>query len=249
MLGILVFVKLTFFIFHVMFPTYGIRVFGEGAMVGSMFGVLNPVMIVFLVPLISVLTMNVRSYTMLVIGTGLSAAAVFICFIPDSMAQAMADGWIGELVYGRWLEVPVGQRDPFYMSLLLFIVVFTVGEAIWSPRLMQFSAEIAPQGREGAYLSLAILPYFVGKALAGGLSGYLLTTYTPEGALEYPDHMWVWVWIGSMAAISPIGLLIFKNMFQRIEDDAVAEAQRYTEDEQSSSEERSDAPAEQPVES
>jgi MFS family permease len=224
MLAVLVFVRLTFFIFHVMFPTYGIRVFGEGAMVGSIFGVLNPVMIVFLVPLISVLTMKVRSYTMLLIGTLVSAGAVFLCFMPESIAIFLSDTWFGELIFDRWLEVPVGQRDPFYISLIIFIAVFTVGEAIWSPRLMQFSAEIAPRGKEGAYIALAILPYFVGKALAGGMSGFLLTTYTPETATSYPDHELVWLWIGGMAMISPIGLVIFRKLFTQVETQALEEA-------------------------
>jgi hypothetical protein len=182
MLAVLVFVRLTFFIFHVMFPTYGIRVFGEGAQVGSIFGVLNPVMIVFLVPLISIMTMKVRSYTMLLVGTLVSAGSVFFCFIPESMAAGIGDSFLGDLVFDYWLGVPFGQRDPFYMSLIIFIFFFTIGEAIWSPRLMQFSAEIAPRGKEGSYIALAILPYFAGKALAGGMSGFLLTTYTPEGA-------------------------------------------------------------------
>ena len=51
-----------------MFPAYAIRVFGADFPVASIFGTLNPVMIVFLVPLISALTINIRSYTMLLIG-------------------------------------------------------------------------------------------------------------------------------------------------------------------------------------
>jgi dipeptide/tripeptide permease len=224
LLGVLVFVRLTFFIFHVMFPTYAIRVFGEGAPVGSLFGVLNPVLIVFLVPLFSVLTMKVRSYTMLLVGTLVSAGAVFLCFLPEGMTLAMANSFIGELVFDYWLDIPIGQRDPFYLSLITFIVVFTVGEAIWSPRLMQFSAEIAPHGKEGSYLALAILPYFLGKALAGGMSGFLLTSYTPETASTFPDHQHVWLWIGGMAMISPVGLIVFRKLFRRIEADAIAEA-------------------------
>jgi len=221
MLSVLVFVRLTFFIFHVMFPTYGIRVFGEGAQVGSIFGVLNPVLIVFLVPLISVLTVKVRSYTMLLIGTALSAGAVFLCFIPESVAQSLSEGVLGDLIYNYWLGVPVGQRDPFYVSLVIFIFFFTIGEAIWSPRLMQFSAEIAPKGKEGAYIALAILPYFVGKALAGGMSGFLLSSYTPESASSFPDHQMVWMWIGGMAMISPVGLVIFKGLFTKVEREAL----------------------------
>jgi hypothetical protein len=136
MLGILTFVKLTFYLFHVMFPTYATRVFGYDFPVAGVFGTLNPAMIVFLVPLISALTVNIRSYTMLMVGTAVSAAAVFLCFIPDSIALAIGDTWFGTWLFDYWLEAPAGNRDPFLISFIIFIMVFTVGEAIWSPRLM-----------------------------------------------------------------------------------------------------------------
>jgi hypothetical protein len=145
MLGILTFVKLTFYVFHVMFPTYAIRVFGDDFPVASLFGTLNPAMIVFLVPLVSVLTIRVRSYTMLIVGTTLSAASVFICFIPDAWAVAIGNTWFGTWIFDYWVEAPVGNQDPFVISLVLFIMVFTVGEAIWSPRLMQFSTAVLPR--------------------------------------------------------------------------------------------------------
>ena len=130
MLGILTFVKLTFYVFHVMFPTYAIRVFGDDFPVVSLFGTLNPAMIVFLVPLVSLMTVKVRSYTMLIIGTTLSAVSVFICFIPDSVASAVGNTWFGTFVFDYWVEAPAGGQDPFVISLLLFIIVFTIGEAI-----------------------------------------------------------------------------------------------------------------------
>ena len=93
-------------------------------------------MIVFLVPLISALTINIRSYTMLLIGTALSAASVFLCFMPETIAITLSNSWFGTWVFDYWLEAPMGNQDPFMMSLVVFIMVFTVGEAIWSPRLM-----------------------------------------------------------------------------------------------------------------
>ena len=123
-----------------MFPTYATRVFGYDFPVVSLFGTLNPAMIVFLVPLVSVLTVKFRSYSMLIFGTFLSALSVFICFIPDSVALAIGDTWFGTWLFDYWVEAPVGNQDPFVISLVLFIIVFTIGEAIWSPRLMQFSA-------------------------------------------------------------------------------------------------------------
>ena len=109
MLGILTFVRLTFYIFHLMFPAYAIRVFGADFPVASIFGTLNPVMIVFLVPLISALTINIRSYTMLLIGTALSAASVFLCFMPETIAITLSN--LVRTWHLIWLEVPMGNQD------------------------------------------------------------------------------------------------------------------------------------------
>jgi MFS family permease len=224
MLGILVFVRLTFYVFHVMFPTYAIRVFGDDFPVASIFGSLNPAMIIFLVPLISTLTVNVRSYTMLIVGTAVSAGSVFLCFMPESMALYIGDTWLGTWIFDYWLEAPIGNQDPFLVSLVVFIIVFTVGEAIWSPRLMQFSAEIAPRGKEGAYISLAVLPYFLGKIAATVMADMLTAQYFSEGMVEYPDHHLSWAWIGGMALISPVGMIIWRKTFNQSEKMAEEEA-------------------------
>ena len=225
MLGILTFVRLTFYVFHVMFPTYAIRVFGADFPVVSLFGTLNPAMIVFLVPLVSILTIKVRSYSMLMVGTTLSAASVFICFIPDAWALSIGNTWFGSWIYDYWVEAPIGNQDPFVISLVIFIMVFTVGEAIWSPRLMQFSAEIAPRGKEGAYIALAVLPYFLGKVGATVMADILTGQYFSEGMVEFPNHEMSWFWIGIMCLISPLGMIIFKGTFNQSEKMAEAEAE------------------------
>ena len=248
MLAILIFVRLTFYIFHLMFPTYAIRVFGADFPVASIFGTLNPVMIIFLVPLISALTINVRSYTMLLWGTGLSAASVFLCFIPESISMSIADTWFGTWVFDYWLEAPVGNQDPFVISLVIFIMVFTVGEAIWSPRLMQFSAEIAPRGKEGAYIALAMLPYFLGKAGAGVLSEQMNARYFTDYQVVFPNHDVAWLWIGGMAAISPIGLIIFRGVFAKREEEAIEEAKQFAEEQKRLAEEAEQAEEASPSE-
>ena len=114
------------------------------------------------------------------------------------------------------------------MSLVVFIMVFTVGEAMWSPRLMQFSAEIAPRGKEGAYIALAMLPYFLGKMGATIVSEQLTTRYFDASMVEFPDHTTSWFVIGCMAMISPIGLVVFRKTFTRREKEAKAEADAYS---------------------
>jgi len=213
MVGILVFVRFTFYHWHYTFPKYGIRVFGEGLPIGSIFGVLNPVMIVFLTPLVATLTRKVSSYKMLIIGATISAVSVFIAAMPEVWFAPMVDTWFGELIMDRWLAIPLDQQRPLFISIVLLVMAFTVGEAIWSPRLMQFMAEIAPKGKEGTYISLSYLPYFLAKLFVGPLSGILLAAYVPEGQDSYPNHYMIWIWIGAMSLISPLGLFVFRKVF------------------------------------
>jgi MFS family permease len=224
MMSMLVPVRLVFYHFHYTWPTYGIRMFGEGAKVGNIFGVLNPMMIVYLTPLMAVLTKNVRSYTMLVIGTCISVGSVVIAILPPELFSPLMDTWFAELIFDRWLGVPDGERVPLYLSLVIFVAAFTFGESIWSPRLMQFTAEIAPGGKEGTYIALSYLPYFGAKLIVGPMSGWLVATYTPKDAESYPDHWMVWVWIGGMAAITPIILITMRKLFRHAEQQDIEAA-------------------------
>ncbi len=217
MLAMTVFVRLVFSHFHYTFPKYGIRILGDGAKIGSIYGVLNPSMVVFIVPLVAALTKKVSSYVMMFWGTLISAASVFIAVIPPEHFSFLTDTWVGEIVYNRWLSVPPDQQTPLYFTLIAFIIVFTIGEAFWSPRLMQFTAQIAPPGKEASYLALAILPWFAARLFVGPLSGWLVSSYTPDGlpsGLEnYPQHYMIWLIVGITAMLTPIGLLIFRKIY------------------------------------
>ncbi|HAN31436.1 MAG TPA: hypothetical protein DCQ06_07545 [Myxococcales bacterium] len=230
LIGMTVFARLTFFHFHITWPSYGSRYFGAGSLIGSIFGVLNPVMIVFLVPVIAFLTRKVSSYKMLLIGTVISVGSVLLVVFPPETFAGLTDSWLGTIIFDRWLEVPVGRRDPYYLSMVLFVTVFTIGEAIWSPRLMQFTAEIAPPGREGSYVALAYLPYFGAKLIVGPMAGWLLTYYTPEFGIggqymNYPDHQSIWLWVGGTAAITPIALVLMRRLYREAEERAAATAE------------------------
>jgi MFS family permease len=225
LLSLTLFVRFVFFHFHYTFPKYGIRVLGEGAKIGSIYGVLNPMLIVFLVPLVAMLTRKTSSYKMMIWGAAVSSLSCFLAVMPASWFVGLTGTVLGELVFVKWLAMApdlqtlmAGPPPPEYWPLILFIVIFTIGEAIWSPRLMQFTAEIAPKGKEGTYIALSILPYFVAKFFVGPMSGWLVNTYTPLDAAgralaNYPRHHMVWIWIGGMAVLSPIGLFVFRRWF------------------------------------
>jgi MFS family permease len=227
LLSMTLFVRFVFFHFHYTFPKYGVRVLGEGAKIGSIYGVLNPVLVVFLVPIVAYLTKKTSSYKMMIWGSAISSLSCFIAVMPASWFVNLTGSVLGELIFIKWLGMApdmatlmAAPPTPEYWPLIFFIAIFTIGEAIWSPRLMQFTAEIAPRGKEGTYIALSILPFFLAKFFVGPMSGLLVKTYTPvdeagKALASYPNHQMIWVWIGGMAVLSPIGLLVFRNWFHK----------------------------------
>lgn len=226
MIGITVFVRTIFFHLHYTFPPYGLRVLGEGAKIGNVYGVLNPVLIIFLVPLVAAFTKKVNSYKMLVVGSIISSLSCFMAIVPGSIYEPLTNSVLGEMVFVNWLglasDMPSLIANPpsaEYWTLIVFFIVFTIGESIWSPRLMQFTAEIAPKGKEGTYISLSVLPFFLAKFIVGPMSGWLVGKYTPLDAgkvmASYPEHHMVWVWVGAMGILTPIGLMIFRKSFTK----------------------------------
>lgn len=226
MLALTVPVRTVFFHFHYTFPKYGIRVLGEGAKIGSIYGVLNPVLIVILVPLVSYFTKKVSSYKMMIWGAAISSSACFIALIPGQVFSGLTNSVWGELVFIKWLRMAPDHATllqnpptPFYWTLIVLILVFTIGEAIWSPRLMQFTAEIAPKGKEGSYIALSVLPWFVSKFFVGPMSGILIKAYVPvdettkKALSSYPEHWMVWVWIGASAILTPLCLIFLGKWF------------------------------------
>jgi dipeptide/tripeptide permease len=130
--------------------------------------------------------------------------------LPPAVFQPLADGHFGSAV-SWWLDLK-GPLHPLYAGIVLCVLVYSVGECFYSPRLYEYPAAIAPKGQEGSYLALSMLPYFFAKFFAGGLSGYLLAAYCPA---EGPrNSQMIWVIVGGMALLTPLGLLLARRYIQ-----------------------------------
>ncbi|MFH1619857.1 MAG: MFS transporter [bacterium] len=209
--GFVVFVKLILYHMYYTFPKYGIRELGQGAPIGRIFGLLNAVIVVILAPVIGALTQRFSAYKTVVIGTAIAAVSVFLMAMPPVWFQSLADGWLGELIGRQWLGV-TGPVHPLYVAIVLCVVIYSIGESFYSPRLYEYPAAIAPKGQEGSYMALSMLPYFVAKFFVGSLSGFLLVRYCPA---EGPRHSeMIWLIVGIMALISPLGLIVFRRYIQ-----------------------------------
>ena len=223
-LTLIAFVRLVFYHMHFTFPKYGIRELGEGAPVGNLWGVLNPLTIVILVPIIGALSQKVSSYKMIAWGTSLSALPVFLLAVPRRFFVPLADSWFGDLIGHTWLGVE-GAVDPLYVSITILVFLFSIGEAVWSPRLYEYTASIAPKGQVGSYMALSLLPYFLAKLAVGILSGRLLEAYCPAEGVRQSETLWLIV--AGMALICPLGIVVLSRFIRSHEegrDDHVATA-------------------------
>jgi MFS family permease len=204
-------VRMIFFHLFFTFPKYGIRELGEGAPFAHLSGILNSILIVVLVPFCGVLTQKSSAYRMVTVGSSISALSVFFIALPPEWFKPLADGWLGDVVVHRWLGV-AGPVNPLYVSIFLFIVMLSVGEALWSPRLYEYAAAVAPKDQEASYMALSLLPMFLAKFLVGTLSGWLLATFCPAQGPRHSEVMWFL--IGLMALITPVGTFLLRKQIQ-----------------------------------
>ena len=201
------FLKLIFMQMYYVYPKFGIRVLGEGAPVGQLWNI-NGYVVIVLVPLLGVLTQRFSAYSMVVVGGVISAASVFIMALPTAWFQTMADSAAGQW-FGHWYLNLNGTVHPYYVMIALFVVLLSIGEAFYSPRVYEYAAAIAPKGQESSYGALSYVPFLLAKILVGTLSTALLVHYCPEHGERNPGMMWLI--LGLVASICPIGLLVLRR--------------------------------------
>jgi MFS family permease len=192
------------------YPKFGIRELGPGAPVGRLWA-LNPFTIIILVPLVGALSQKISAYRMVVAGSIVAASSVFIMAIPPHLFQALADGPLGNLIAHRWLGV-AGPVNPYYVSIFLYVLAFSLGEALYSPRLYEYAAAIAPKGQEASYMALSYLPFFLAKLFVGMFSGVLLARYCPPAGPRHSETLWLI--IALITALAPIGLISLRRFIQ-----------------------------------
>jgi len=159
-------------------PQYVTRAFSEVVAnnMEMIVNVSNPLIIVLGVPVITAMTRKVPVYKMMIIGSLVSALPTFFFVLGPSF----------------WL-------------LMAYLVLFSIGEAMWQPRFLQYAAELAPEGQTGAYIAFANLPWFMIKFIAGWYTGRMMDIYCPaEGPLNTET---MWLIYGLIAITSPIMLV------------------------------------------
>jgi hypothetical protein len=127
--------------------------------------------------------------------------------LPADWFVPAANSVLGTALGHGYLRL-AGAVHPYYIMSALYLTVFSVGEAFYSPRVYEYAASIAPPGQEASYGSLAYLPFLVGKLLIG-TSGWLLATFCPEHGECHAGTLWL---IFALAAsVAPIGLITLRR--------------------------------------
>lgn len=144
---------------------------------------INPAIIFFGVPITTALTRHVNVYTMMILGTLVSAVPTFLLCAGPSLSL-----------------------------LITYFVVFSIGEALWSARFLEYASELAPPGRIAQYMGLAQIPWLLAKGTTGFYSGYMVATFAPENTPRAEMHTGtMWLIYGCIAMLSPIGLWLARK--------------------------------------
>jgi MFS family permease len=164
-------------------PQYVYRTF-QDSWIGEYFEIAvnaNPLLIFIFVPIITALTQKARVYNMMIIGTFVMAAPTFLNVI-----------------------------GAYWWTLFGYIVIMTIGEAMWQPRFLQYAAQIAPEGRTGVYMGVAQLPWFLTKVLVPVIySGRMIDRFCPAEGEKNTQFMWLV--FGCIAMCSSVLLVLAKR--------------------------------------
>ena len=160
LIALIIGVRAVYAYLYLLMPKYWLRTIGPDAAIGTL-NAINPIGIVIGLILFIPIANKFNVFSMLIYGAMVSAFALFPLALP-------------------WRIFSSNIADAHYVMALLSMLIVTIGEVIWSPKLYEYTAAIAPKGQEGTYLGLSLIPWFVAKTLASVLSGHMLEYWSPE---------------------------------------------------------------------
>jgi hypothetical protein len=196
------FLKAIFLQMDYVFPKFGDREMGARAPVGKLANI-NALIVIPLVPIVGALTQRFSAYLMVIVGGAICAAGVFVMALPPLWFMPAAESGIGQWLGHSYLGLQ-GSIHPYYVMSALYLIVFSIGECFYSPRVYEYAAAIAPKGQEASYGALAYLPFLIGKLLVG-TSGWILAAFCPAEGPRRSDLMWLIFAIA--ASVAPLGLI------------------------------------------
>jgi MFS family permease len=153
-------VRAVFTYLYLLMPKYWLRTIGPDAAIGAL-SAINPIGIVIGLVLFIPLANRFNVFKMLIYGAMISSIALLPMAVP-------------------WTSYQTSIAAAHYQMAIACMILLTAGEVVWSPKLYEFTAAIAPKGQEGAYLGMSLIPWFLAKTIVSALSGHMLDRWSPE---------------------------------------------------------------------
>ena len=153
-------VRAVFTYLYLLMPKYWLRTIGPDAAIGTL-SAINPIGIVIGLVLFIPLANRFNVFKMLIYGAMVSSIALLPMAVP-------------------WTAYGTSIQAAHYQMAIACMILLTVGEVVWSPKLYEYTAAIAPKGQEGAYLGMSLIPWFVAKTVVSAISGHMLNRWSPE---------------------------------------------------------------------
>lgn len=164
LIAMLLGVRAIFAYLYLLFPKYWLRTIGEDAAMGTLQAI-NPILIVVGIVLFIPFVNRFRLFSMLVYGSMISGVSLLVLVMP----------W-------QWFSSDIARAH--YLMAIVAMIILSIGEVVWSPKLYEYTGAIAPEGQEGTYLGLSMVPWFLAKTMVSVVSGHLLVRWCPEGIGE-----------------------------------------------------------------
>ncbi len=184
---------------YLLMPKYWLRTIGPDAAIGTL-SAINPIGIVIGLVLFIPIANRFNVFKMLVYGAIISSLSLLPMAVP-------------------WTAYNTTIASAHYQMAIACMILLTVGEVVWSPKLYEYTAAIAPKGQEGAYLGMSLIPWFLAKTVVSALSGHMLERWSPEevtidgqavqlqqamidhqlGYWDRPEAMWLYLSVFALA--------------------------------------------------
>lgn len=171
-------VRSLFYHLNITFPKYSSRAYNSGFPYGVVTS-LNPAIII---PL------------SIVLSAAMARADAVKCIIAGSFVCAVSP-----------VLMALANRPVFSV---LFVVLFSVGEAVWSPLTTTYMLNMSPDNMVGMFSTLATIPNCGSKIPTGLLSGFLLDRLCSGKPGTTCNGRVLWLIVSALALTSPLLLLV-----------------------------------------
>eukprot|EP01052_Picozoa_sp_SAG31_P028389 SAG31_NODE_2736_length_5167_cov_4.773283_3_plen_528_part_00 len=199
------------------FPKFMLRYYGPSVPKGTIYA-LEPTLDLVLVPTLAKLTARRSHFAVIRVGILFAALSPFAIAI-GAGSRTIVQAQNAEGNYG-W------DADGSIAAVVIFVLILTFGDALYTARTSAYAMSIAPDGYEGTFAGLSHSAVFLADLPTGLLGGVLLAFFCPEEAKlqsnmdedsSICDARRLFGTLGMFAILSPFFLWMCPSLFREPE--------------------------------